>query len=182
MILDVLCKRQSLWERYLRSWGCQEAYVGDIIQEMYLKIHSMKNPEKVLFGSDDVNIFYIWKTLKTLYFDHLKSQGKMVCLDEDWDIENTVLFEQEDSDVIAENLAFERLIDKIDADIKIFDDYNRKIWNVYSRLGYSMQKISDGMGVSKTAIFNTIDGHRDLLREWHKEDYEDYINKDYDKI
>jgi len=181
MILDILYKRHSLWERYLRSWGCQEADIGDVIQDMYLKIHSMNDHQKVLFGENDVNIFYIWKTLRTLFIDKYNRSNKLVFFSEDFDIENSELFIYESDDNL-EGEAFWKLIDKIDADIKIFDDYNRKIWNVYSRLGYSMQKISDGMGVSKTAIFNTIDGHRELLREWHKEDYEDLINKDYDKI
>jgi predicted DNA-binding protein YlxM (UPF0122 family) len=46
----------------------------------------------------------------------------------------------------------------------------------------SIRKIAEETNISWVSIFNTLKKCKEELREIFKEDFEDYLNKDYDRI
>src|SRR6056300_1393990 len=76
MILERLCKNQDKWESMARDMGVPEHLIGDVVQDTYLKLHCMDNPDKILYGEDDVNHFYVYLTIRSVFVNFLR-EGKM---------------------------------------------------------------------------------------------------------
>ncbi len=182
-MLEILSKHNALWIRYVRSFGCQEEYVMDIVQDMYIKLNELiKDPDKIMFGND-VNKYYVYRTLRNLYLDSVTKKKKSldVSLMEDFDIENTdyLVFEEVDLDKLE---SFDTLVDHIQAEINSWHPYNSRMCNLYFKTKHSLDNIANGTGISRTAIWNTINNQRNELVDKFGEDWLDFKNGDYDKI
>ena len=87
--LELLYKKHKLWIRYLLKMGCPKHLCEDITQEMYIKIDSYlkKNNNNIKYG-DDVNVYFIYLTLRSLYTDYLRKSSKIKVVEfEDYMIE-----------------------------------------------------------------------------------------------
>jgi len=87
-ILDVLFLKHTTWVKYVKSFGCPEDIAEDFVQEMYLKIYdySQKKNNDLMYNSDEVNYFFIYVTLKNLYYDTLRQSKKQMYVDLDVNI------------------------------------------------------------------------------------------------
>lgn len=47
---------------------------------------------------------------------------------------------------------------------------------------YSMRDIANGTDIGLTHIYNNLKSYRDIIVEKLGEDYEDYLNQDYEQI
>ena len=56
------------------------------------------------------------------------------------------------------------------------------LFNLYKDSGKSMRTITKETGISTSSIFNTLKNCKDIIREEIGEDYEDYLNEDYELI
>ena len=75
-VLEKLFKRHKDWCNIVESFGCNSETAEDIVQEMYLKIGKLvANGKDISFG-DDVNHFYIFRTLTTLFLDHKRKDNR----------------------------------------------------------------------------------------------------------
>ena len=64
----LVAKKHDTWVDIVSTFGCTRTVAEDITQEMYIKIQLQAGKG---FGhhvwEDDINYYYIFKTLKTLY-------------------------------------------------------------------------------------------------------------------
>ena len=60
--------------------------------------------------------------------------------------------------------------------------YDRKLWKLYSQTDMSIRKLAKETKISWVSIFNTLKNLKEELRLKLGEDFEDYINNDYDKL
>ena len=75
-ILEKLFKRHKDWCNIVESFGCNSDTAQDIVSEMYLKIGKLvANGKDISFG-EDVNHFYIFRTLTTLFLDHKRKDNR----------------------------------------------------------------------------------------------------------
>ena len=76
-MLDKIAENHVLWIKMVTNMGCPLHVVEDIVQEMYLRIDRLvKDKKRIMYGSDEVNRFYIYVTLRNLYFDYKKAKNK----------------------------------------------------------------------------------------------------------
>ena len=73
----LIAKKNQTWIDIVKSFGCNEELAKDIVQEMYIKIHLKIEKGLDIIYEDGVNDIYIYKTLRSLYFD-LKRKGKNI--------------------------------------------------------------------------------------------------------
>ena len=81
----LIAAKHNQWLEIVLSFGCHRDTAEDLVQEMYYKIHlKLESGLNIMYSETEVNYYYVFKTLQTLFFD-LKRKGKnitMVSLDE----------------------------------------------------------------------------------------------------
>jgi DNA-directed RNA polymerase specialized sigma24 family protein len=88
-ILDVLFLKHTTWIKYVKSFGCPNDIAEDFVQEMYIKIYdySQKKNNDLMYNLNEVNYFFIYVTLKNLYYDTHRQSKKQTYVDFDDNIE-----------------------------------------------------------------------------------------------
>jgi DNA-directed RNA polymerase specialized sigma24 family protein len=75
-ILTLIAKKHDTWVEIVQTFGCTKRIAEDITQEMYIKIHTgLEKGILNIMYKDEINYYYIFKTLKTLFLD-LKRKSK----------------------------------------------------------------------------------------------------------
>lgn len=76
--MELLFKKHSNWIDIVSSFGLEKSLAEDIVQEMYIKIQlSIEKGLDISYGKNDINYYYVFKTLRSLFFD-LKRKSKNV--------------------------------------------------------------------------------------------------------
>lgn len=171
----IICKHHNEWVSIVKSFG-EYNYCEDIVQEMYIRLHNSNAGNKCITNNEP-NRSYIWITLKNIYITYAKQKTKYnkVSLEE---IRN-LSYEEDD---IEKKYAFDKIKINVKKEIDTWHHYDQQLWNIYSKGEQSMRDISSGAEISLSSIFNSIKNCKTRIKEAVGEDYEDYINKDYDKI
>ena len=76
-ILEKIAKHHKLWVKQVISFGCKPAEAEDVVQNMYLKINTLLNSGLCITFEDDINKFYIYRTLKSLFYDQCRKEAKI---------------------------------------------------------------------------------------------------------
>lgn len=176
-MLEKLAVHHELWIKMLVKLGCKVDVAKDIVQEMYLKLHKLvKDPKRIMYG-DDVNRYFVWVTLRNMYFSHLKKSNKTVFYE--------ILENDDREDVsydLSEDEAFQRIMEKVNKITKDWAVYDRRLFDLYFIRGFSLRAISRGSKIGLNSIHNSVIKYREILRNELSEDLIDYFNEDFDKI
>jgi len=165
-ILDVLFKKHSTWLKYVKSFGCDSDIAEDFVQEMYIKIfiYSQKKENDLMFNENEVNYFFVYVTLKNLYFDNLRLKKRIIKEPLSDDFIETIQMYSED-DFNSKNDALMRWLDNLTKEIESIKDYNHKKANlIYIKFIYdkifidrmSVTDLSKEAGISYWSLRNTI--------------------------
>ena len=138
----------------------------DIVQEMYIKIHT-KN-YNALNDEGKVNKYYVYLTLKSILMSYLVQKNKVrkVNIDD--------FLHLEDTDELQEQEAFHELAVKIDNEIEGWHWYDKDLFELYRHSGMSIRKIAAGTSISWVSIFNTLKKCKGKIKENLEKDYEQY--------
>jgi len=176
-MLEKLAVHHTLWIKMLVNMGCNVETAKDLVQDMYIRLHDLvKEPQRIMYG-DDVNRYYVWTTLRNMYFSYLRKSNKSIfyrMLDND-EVEQSEYNDTEDN-------AFETITAKIDSVICNWTVYDKRLFELYFMQGLSLRAISKGSKIGLTSIHNSILNYKEILREELSEDLIDYFNQDFDKI
>jgi RNA polymerase sigma factor (sigma-70 family) len=187
-MMKLLSKYHKLWISMGISMGIPSHLVEDFVQEMYLRLNKyVKEPKKIMYNETDINKFYVYITIKNLYNDYLKERNRhhMVRLD-DIDVTFEIVEPTPEAQRKAEvekQRAEERLIDLIQDEVGSWDSwYDQKLFKVYYETDISMRKLAKETNISVTSIFNSCKNYKDIIKSKFGEDFEDYLNGDFDLI
>ena len=76
--IENLYKKHKIWIKIVKSFGCNNAIAEDLVQEMYIKIIlKIKDGLDIKYNKDEINYYYIFRTLNSLYID-LKRKKKNI--------------------------------------------------------------------------------------------------------
>ena len=81
-----------------------------------------------------------------------------------------------------EDESFNKLTKNVLGEMSEWDSYYSILCKLYFSSSYSMRELASELDCGLTHIYNVIRVHRDILQEKFAEDWEDFNNKDYDKI
>ena len=183
--LAKVAEHHKTYITWVNKWG-EYDYAEDLVQEMYLKLHKY-NLESKLFRDGKLSKPYVWFVLRSVYGDFYKSKKLIdkVRIGEGFEIE------YENTDTNSFN-ALENLLEKIEDektkwhwyDVMMFDIYMKNKGTTHNRSGegISMRQLAKETGISLISIFQTIKNCKARLNDNVLEDYEDYLNGDYERI
>ena len=80
--LEKIAEKHDDWHRIVLSFGCKESIAEDIVQEMYIRIHTyITKGVDISFrvkDKDDINHIFIYRTLRSLYIDLHRKEKNIV--------------------------------------------------------------------------------------------------------
>lgn len=148
-ILEKISKKNDDWIRIVMSFGADEDTAKDCTQDMYIKVYtwmSRKQDRNLLYDEDQVNYFFIWKCLRSIFLNHINHQNKFVYQD----FGNDIDFSTEDE---PDN---DKILQDIEDKLKDLYWYDRKIFEMVYKTGISMLQISQKTGIDYSSIKRTI--------------------------
>ena len=176
-MLEKLAQHHVLWIKMLVNLGCGVEDAKDLVQDMYIRLHDLvKDPKRIMYG-DQVNRYYVWITLRNMYFSSLKKKR------------NNIFYELRDNDDVElneydslEDNAFLFLESQIESITSKWEIYDKRLFELYFMQGLSLRAISKGSKIGLTSIHTSVLNYKRILRESLSEDLMDYFNQDFDKI
>tara|TARA_R110001592_G_C13006698_1_gene736399 strand:- start:569 stop:1060 length:492 start_codon:yes stop_codon:yes gene_type:complete len=161
----------------LVNLGCKVEDAKDLVQDMYIRLDRLvKDPQKMMYG-DEVNRYYVWTTLRNMYFSKLKKDRASIF----YELRDSDESEIDDYDALEDD-AFRSITDKIDNITSKWSIYDKKLFELYFIKGLSLRAIAKGSKIGLTSIHTSILNYKQILRENLSEDLIDYFNQDFDKI
>ena len=143
--IEDIYKKHQVWVDIVCSFGCNKDTAEDIVQEMYIKIlKKLNNGLNIDFGNNDYNYYYIFKTLKSLFYD-LKRKEKNI---------NIINIDEIKTSHIESSVNYNNSYSIIQKKLKNMYWYNRKIYEIIEG-GESIAKLSRKTGIAYHSLYNT---------------------------
>ena len=157
--LILIAKKHKTWVDIVCTFGCTRVVAEDITQEMYIKIFlQLQKGTLDIMYNDEINYYYIFKTLKSLFID-LKRKSKnitMVSIDDpqklniiknlNFETENQVNF-NEANRIVKKELSqmywYDRKVFEIINGGESIADFSRKSKIKYYALYFTYKKVKD---------------------------------------
>ena len=183
-ILYILSKRHTEWLNMAKSFKLDNNDANELVQNMYLRMYDYtKDVKRIMYNEKEINTFYIYITLRNLYyskFTNYKKKNKTV-LFSDIDKENfkyiinKMSYDIDDfEDNYKKKVNLEALCNKIDSVIEDWYWYDKKLTKLYLNTDMSMRDISKETKISLSSIFNTLTNAKEKIRKESKEEYKKY--------
>jgi DNA-directed RNA polymerase specialized sigma24 family protein len=152
------------------NWLSQVAYnftknkdnAEELVQNLYLKLMELKDVNKILYNND-INLFYTYKMLRSIYLNGLKKQTPTLPLDDDLYNLPTDSYSYE-----ADNM-FEKMIELANEALDKAYWFDAQLLRTYIEEEHSIQSLHDATGISNSTIFTSMKKTKLYIRE--------YVNK-----
>lgn len=197
-MLEKLAAKHKLWLKMALDLGVNLYKAEDFVQDLYLKSYELEQKGKDFSYGDDVNIFYVFLTMKSLRGQknrELKKEVPVRSLDTVLDEESGYTRQEglmSDDVDMDEQLGFEsvyRNVMKVINDLPSHPDYPQYLKDkaphfINLFIGYhtttkSMRQISKETGIRLGTIHKVLNTVMEIVKEEVGEDVADYFNKDY---
>jgi len=176
-----------------KSFKLSDNDANELVQEMYIAIDKyVKNIDDVMYNEEEINTFYIYTTLRNLFWQkkHKGNSGVKTpnivyenelidsSIEQEKAMYKQYLNRNEIADVEFNNSDFEVYDMMVDLDNKVdeWNWYNRKIFHLYFWLGIPMRRLSKSTTISLSSIFNTISNLRGILTKEIGKKWKNYKN------
>ena len=156
--LQKIASRHNDWVRIVKSFGCEGDKCEDIVQEMYLKAHTLiSNGTDISYG-DEINHFYIYRVLRSLFIDLCRKEAKITKVNIEY-LEKFVEEEEvkEYKDIEGKMKQLDNVLDKVYW-------YDKKIFNLVSE-GMSIAELSKKTNISYYSLYNTYKNVKTLIKQ-----------------
>jgi len=186
-ILDILSQKHQDWFNMAKSFGLSDDDANEIVQEMYVRIYEYtKDIKKIMYNETEVNTFYIYITLRNLYYSNFAKYGKSIKTKkiflftemDDNSIKKVYNNYYEDYELYMQNVNKKKRLDtlftKIEQTIDSWYWYDKKLTKLYFDSGMSMRDLSKETKISLSSIFNTLTNAKEKIRQNTKEEYKKY--------
>jgi DNA-directed RNA polymerase specialized sigma24 family protein len=125
----------------------------DIVQEMYIKILlKLKDGLDIIYVDEEVNYYYIFKTLRTLFID-LKRKEKNLTYQE---INNCMLLSQDAN--------FKSVYEDVQNTLNELYWYDKKIFDIINS-GETIASLSRKTGIKYYSLYNTYKKVKEKLKQ-----------------
>ena len=141
----LVAKKHKEWIKIVISFGCDKEIAEDIVQEMYIKIQlKLEKGLDIMYGKE-INYYYIFKTLKSLFYD-LKRKGKNITI---VNIEDNINEFNTEMDI-----NYDSEYKKITDSLSEMYWYNRKVFEIING-GEKIAELSRKSGIPYYSLYNT---------------------------
>ena len=156
--LQKIAQKHNDWVRIVKSFGCEGDKCEDIVQEMYIKVHTLIVKGIDISYEDDINHFYIYRILRSLFIDLCRKEAKITKVNVDY-LEKFVEEEEvkEYKDIEGKMKELDTLLDKVYW-------YDKKVFDLISN-GMSIAELSKKTSISYYSLYNTYKNVKTLIKE-----------------
>ena len=142
----LIAKKHKEWINIVISFGCGKEIAEDIVQEMYIKIQlKLEKGLDIMYSKEEINYYYIFKTLRSLFYD-LKRKSKNITI---LNIEDNIINGNIESDVNYES-EYKKITDLLST----MYWYDRKVFEIING-GESIAELSRKSGITYHSLYNT---------------------------
>jgi len=156
--LDKIAAKHQDWIRIVKSFGCKDSIAEDIVQEMYLLMHSYLNRGLDINYDDDINHYYIYKQLRGLFVDLHRKEAKIVKVD----IDRLADYIDEENVKKEKNIC--KAMNQMDTLLDKVYWYDRQVFEIISD-GTSVAELSKKTGISYYSLYNTYRNVKGLIKD-----------------
>ena len=151
----LVAKKHKEWIKIVISFGCDKEIAEDIVQEMYIKIQlKLEKGLDIMYGKE-INYYYIFKTLKSLFYD-LKRKGKNITI---VNIEDNINEFNTEMDINYDS-EYEKITDSLSE----MYWYNRKVFEIING-GEKIAELSRKSGIPYYSLYNTYNKVKSKLKK-----------------
>jgi len=145
-ILEIIYERNDEWVYLVRAFGCNKDTAEDIVQDMYLRMHKiLSSGSNIMYNEDEINTYYILKTLKSIYIDRTRKAKRAVFVD----------FDQEAYHIeIEDSPNYEKTHDKIVSELDKLYWFDKKVFEIVSD-GENISSLSRKTSIPYYTLYNT---------------------------
>lgn len=143
-IMILIAKKHNNWIEIVQSFGCPKDTSEDIVQEMYIKIQLKLQKGLDIMYKDDINYYYIFKTLRSLFYD-LKRKEKNITV---------INIEHANIDMSDVDVNYDKAYDKIKKELSQMFWYDRKVFEIING-GESIAEFSRKSYIHYYSLYNT---------------------------
>jgi|TARA_R110002020_G_scaffold135959_3_gene303474 DNA-directed RNA polymerase specialized sigma24 family protein len=141
--IENLYKKHKTWIKIVKSFGCNNAIAEDLVQEMYYKIIlKMKDGLDIKYNENEINYYYIFRTLNSLYID-LTRKRKNIHIEGLENIKN----KSDDPDFMGKYELVEKELNKMYW-------YDKKVFEIING-GESIASLSRKSHIPYYSLYNT---------------------------
>ena len=80
-VLNLIANKHKDWIKVVQSFGCNKDTAEDLVQEMYIKmIRLVNNGTVIWYNKNELNHFYIFRTLRSLFIDLIRKENKVTLI------------------------------------------------------------------------------------------------------
>jgi len=153
-ILELAFKRHKNWIDIVVSFGCNRDTAEDLVMEMYIKIDRLASSGTDLMYKDDINYFYVFKVLSTMFLDLKRKEAKTIIVDLDSVSEVTT-----EQDLTNYEEKYQDVLDAFDQ----LYWYDKKVYEIIDD-GLSISELSRKTNISYYSLYNTFNKVRKFLK------------------
>ncbi len=148
----LIFKKHKTWVDIVMTFGCNKRTAEDITQEMYIKIQLKLESGLDIMYEDDINYYYIFKTLRTLFLD-LKRKGK-----------NINIVPLDHVQLTNSDVNFQQSYDKVKDALSKMYWYDRKVFEIINE-GESIAEFSRKSYIQYYSLYNTYKKVKNKLKK-----------------
>ena len=156
--LQKIAEKHNDWLRVVKSFGCEGDKCEDIVQEMYLKANTLINSGTDISYGEDINHFYIYRILRSLFIDLCRKEAKVTKVN----IEHLERFVEEEQ--IKEYKDIEGKMKELDTLVDKLYWYDAKVWRLIAEEKMSIAQLSKESGISYYSLYNTYKNVKSLIK------------------
>jgi len=144
----LVAKKHDTWVDIVSTFGCTRTVAEDITQEMYIKIQLQVEKGLDITYQDDINYYYIFKTLKTLFLDLKRKQKGIIIVNiNDEYVKNLGIA------IATEDVNFDSAYQDVEEELSKMYWWNRKVFEIVNE-GESIAEFSRKSKISYTILYN----------------------------
>lgn len=148
----LIAKKHKTWIDIVMTFGCNKRTAEDLTQEMYIKIQlKLENGLDIMYN-DEINYYYIFKTLRTLFLD-LKRKGK-----------NIKVIPIDHVHLTDSDINFEESYEKVKDALSKMYWYDRKVFEIINE-GESIAEFSRKSYIQYYSLYNTYKKVKNKLKK-----------------
>lgn len=154
-VLKKLYEKHKTWCNIVESFGCNPETAEDIVQDMYIKIHKLVEKGTDITYGDDINHFYIFRTLTSIFLDYKRKESKTSTMTLEEFAEH---IEQQDE------VDYEKPYNRVLEAMTELYWYDRKVYEIIEG-GESISELSRKTNISYYSLYNTYKKVKKYLKD-----------------
>ena len=150
----LVAEKHKTWIEIVSSFGCTNETSEDLVQEMYIKIQKKLVKGLDIMYNDEINYYYIFKTLRTLFLD-FKRKGKNIKM---------VNIDDVDIDKSISDIDYDKAYEIVQEELKTMYWYDRKVFEIING-GESIAEFSRKSFIHYYSLYHTYNKVKDKLKK-----------------